>query len=116
MKSLISAMILMMILLVSVTACSQTAASTSADNDATVTQQVKISGPVAIESVVTEASDGTAGNFFFENWGKLLLGLLSFYDLVARLTPSEKDNSVVSFLTKLLNVVIPNFKKGGGIF
>lgn len=114
MKTIISAMILGLLLLASFTACSQTAASTSADNDATVTQQVKISGPVAIESAITEASDGTFGGFISANWGKLVLGLLSFYDLVARLTPTEKDNTIVTFLTKLLNAVIPNNKKGGG--
>lgn len=114
MKTFISAMLMMLILLVSVTACSQSDASTSADNDATVTQQVKISGPVAIESAITESSDGSVGGFISANWGKLFLGLLSFYEMVARMTPTEKDNTIVTFLTKLLNAVIPNRKKGGG--
>jgi hypothetical protein len=114
MKTIISAMILGLLLLISFTACSQTDASTPADNDATVTQQVKISGPVAIESAITETNGGTFGGFISANWGKLVLGLLSFYDLVARLTPTEKDNTIVTFLTKLLNAVIPNNKKGGG--
>lgn len=105
---------MMLILLVSVTACSQSAASTSEDNDATVTQQVKISGPVAIESAITETSDGSVGGFLSANWGKLVLGLLSFYEMVARMTPTEKDNTIVTFLSRLLDVVIPNKKKGGG--
>lgn len=114
MRTFISAMIMMLLLLASLSACSQSTASTSADNDATVTQQVKISGPVAIESAITETSDSSVGGFILANWGKLLLGLLSFYDVVARLTPTEKDNTVVTFLTNLLNYIIPNFKKGGG--
>lgn len=114
MKTIISAMLMMLILLISVSACSQSSASLPADSDATVTQQVKISGPVAVESAITETSDGTFGGFISANWGKLLLGLLSFYDLVARLTPTEKDNTIVTFLTNLLNAVIPNKKKGGG--
>lgn len=113
MKTLISALILMMVLMCSMASCSDSTASTSASNDATVTQNVKISGPVAVESVMA-TSEGD--NFFTENWGSLLLGLLGFYDTLARLTPSKKDNSIVSFLTKLLNVMIPNIKKGGGIF
>lgn len=114
MKTLISVMLMLLLLMVSVAACSQTNASNTADNDATVTQQVKISGPVAIESAITETSDGTFGGFISANWGKLLIGLLSFYDLVARLTPTEKDNTIVTFLTRLLDAVIPNKKKGGG--
>lgn len=113
MKTIISALILMMVLMVSMASCNDSTACTATDGDATVTQQVKISGPVAVESVMASAEgDG----FIARNWGSLLLGLLGFYDLVARLTPSTRDNSIVSFLTKLLNVVIPNFKKGGGIF
>ena len=86
------------------------------DSDATVTQNVKISSPVAVESSVIETSAGTPGGFLAEHWDKLLLGLLGFYDLVARLTPTTKDNSVVNFLTNLLNAVIPNLKMGGKIF
>jgi len=56
------------------------------------------------------------GNFLTENWGILLLGLLGFFDLVARLTPTEKDNSIVNFLLTILNAIIPNFRKGGGSF
>ena len=101
----------MMVLMVSIYACRHSTASTSNANDATVTQNVKISGQVAMAS-----QSATEGNFFAENWGALLMGLLGFYDLVARLTPTNKDNSVVSFLTKLFDVIIPNFKKGGGVF
>lgn len=107
-------MIMMLLLLASITACSQSEASTPADSDATVTQQVQISGPVAVESSITQSNDGSVGGFIIANWGKLLLGLLGFYDVVARLTPTEKDNTVVSFLTNLLNYIIPNLKKGGG--
>lgn len=116
MKTFISALILMLVLMVSMASCSDSTASTKADNDATVTQNVKISGPVAVESSTIETTDGTAGGFLGEHWGKLLLGLLGFYDLVARLTPTKKDNSIVTFLTGLFNAVIPNLKKGGGNF
>ncbi|HET6558021.1 MAG TPA: hypothetical protein VFG54_11950 [Prolixibacteraceae bacterium] len=113
MKTLISALILMLVLMGSMASCSDSTASSGTNNDATVTQNVKISGPVAVESVMASTE---GNNFFTENWGALLLGLLGFYDLVARLTPTSKDNSIVSFLTKLFNVVIPNIKKGGGVF
>lgn len=57
-----------------------------------------------------------AGSFFSNNWGTLVLGLLGFLDVVARLTPTEKDNSIVNLLVTVINAIIPNFKKGGGRF
>jgi len=64
----------------------------------------------------TNIGQETTSNFFSDNWGALILGLLGFIDLVARLTPTEKDNSIVNFLLSLFNAIIPNFKKGGGSF
>jgi hypothetical protein len=42
--------------------------------------------------------------------------MLGFFDLVARLTPKEKDNLIVYFLLTVFNAIIPNFRKGGGSF
>ena len=64
----------------------------------------------------TNVGQESTGNFFSDNWGALLMGILGFIDLVARLTPTEKDNSIVNFLMTLLNSIIPNLKKGGGSF
>jgi len=116
MKTIISALILMMVMMVTMTSNTQAMASVGSSSETSVKQCVEISGPVAVESTVIESTEGEQGNFFTNNWGALLLGLLSFYDTIARLTPSNKDNSIVSFLSKLFNVIIPNLKKGGGKF
>ena len=68
----------------------------------------------SIEAMVGDAEPVATGNFFTNNWGALLMGLLGFADLVARLTPSVKDNSILNFLSTILNAIIPNLKKGGG--
>lgn len=73
---------------------------------ATVTQEMGV--------VSLEAEKQSVGEFLSQNWGVLSLSLLSFLEVITRLTPSEKDNTVLSFVSKLLNVIIPNFKKGGG--
>ena len=70
----------------------------------------------SIEATVDDAVPVATGNFFTNNWGALLMGLLGFADLVARLTPSVKDNSILNFLSTILNAIIPNLKKGGGSF
>ena len=70
--------------------------------------------PIALDQ--TNDDKETSGNFLLDNWGAILIGLLGFFDLIARLTPSEKDNSIVNFLMSLFNTLIPNLKKGGGSF
>ncbi len=71
-----------------------------------------------VDNSVSESAGENAdtGNFFADNWGALLMGLLGFFDLVARLTPTEKDNSIINFLMSLFNTLVPNLKKGGGSF
>ena len=70
----------------------------------------------SIEATVGDLEPVAKSNFFTNNWGALLMGLLGFADLVTRLTPSVKDNSILNFLSSLLNAIIPNLKKGGGSF
>lgn len=55
-------------------------------------------------------------DFFAENWLVLSGGLLVFIELIVRLTPTKKDDSIVNWLNTLLGVFVPNFKKGGGTF
>lgn len=73
---------------------------------ATVTQEMGV--------VQVEAQKQTIGGFLAVNWGVLSLSLLSFLEVITRLTPTEKDNTVLTFLSNILNAIIPNFKKGGG--
>ena len=71
----------------------------------------------SIEATIGEPSVPTGkGNFFSNNWGALLMGVLGLGDLIARLTPSAKDNSIINFISSVINAIIPNFKKGGGSF
>lgn len=64
----------------------------------------------------TPNTETPEGNFFLENWAVLVLGVFSFLELVARLTPSQKDNSIVNLLISVFNALVPNLKKGGGSF
>jgi len=52
--------------------------------------------------------------FLKANWVELLLGILAFAEIVTRLTPSEKDNTVLGWIKSILNALLPNRKKGGG--
>ncbi|HEY3370142.1 MAG TPA: hypothetical protein VGK10_04790 [Prolixibacteraceae bacterium] len=78
--------------------------------------KASVAGDVQIAFEQTNADSENPGNFFLDNWGSLALGLLTFLDVVARLTPSTRDNSIVNLLTTIINAIIPNFRKGGGTF
>ena len=124
MKTFVSLMILMIGLLVTLPYCNQVQASNPTDQNSFLVDNPPIApadiaqeeGGVQVSPEQTNVEQESAGNFFSDNWGALLMGLLGFIDLIARLTPSEKDNSIVNFLMTLLNSIIPNLKKGGGSF
>lgn len=73
-------------------------------------------GNYKVELTQTTDQKEGLGKFLSRNWGALSLGFMGFLDLVARLTPSEKDNSVINFLHSVINALVPNLKKGGGKF
>lgn len=52
--------------------------------------------------------------FLKENWVPLLFGLMGFVEVIVRLTPTEKDNSIFNLIMTVLNALIPNRAKGGG--
>jgi hypothetical protein len=127
MRKFLSVMILMIGLLFSFSPGNEVKAATLTDQTSIAVDNPNIEpvgstkeeGGVASTSSATEESIpelAEGGNFFSDNWVALLLGLLGFFDLVARLTPTEKDNSIVNFLMTLFNAIIPNFRKGGGSF
>lgn len=124
MKTFVLLMILMIALLVTLPYGNQVQASNLSDQtffvvDSQSTAPAVLAqeeGGVQVKPEQTNVKQESANNFFSDNWGALLLGLLGFIDLIARLTPSEKDNSIVNFLMTLFNAIIPNFKKGGGSF
>ena len=41
---------------------------------------------------------------------------MALFEAIARLTPTEKDNNLLRTIQSWLDILIPNNKKGGGIF
>ena len=88
-------------------------ASTFADGLST---KATLTGDVKIDYENKNEFPEATGNFFTDNWGSLVIGFLGFLDIIARLTPTQTDNSVLSVLSKFMDAIIPNRKKGGGSF
>lgn len=117
MRKYISSMILILTLLLVMVVESK--AAPAGANDQSV---VKVENRQTAIATVTnetglmqiETDKQPIGGFLAKNWGILSLSLLSFLEVITRLTPTEKDNTVLNFLSTILNAIIPNFKKGGG--
>ncbi len=124
MRTLFSLLILMVGLLVVMPSTPIQASTSISSVNASFIEPVEIApapmvqeeGGVQATPEQTNVGQATTDSFLLDNWGALILGFLGFIDLVARLTPTEKDNSIVNFLLSLFNAIIPNFKKGGGSF
>ena len=46
----------------------------------------------------------------------LLAAVIGLAEVIVRLTPSEKDNSILKKIIDVLLFFLPNLKKGGGRF
>lgn len=117
MKNYISYTILLIALLIGMVTGAQGASSGFADPQSVKVENRQTATATVIQEmgmVQVQAEKQGLGGFLSVNWGILSLSLLSFLEVVTRLTPSEKDNTVLTFLSNILNAVIPNLKKGGG--
>ena len=52
--------------------------------------------------------------FISENWIVLLASLIGVVEVIVRLTPSDKDNSILNLIKRLIDAIVPNFRSGGG--
>lgn len=49
------------------------------------------------------------------NWQEIVLAIVALFEVVVRLTPTEKDNTILAKIIWVLNKLIPNRKKNGNI-
>lgn len=52
--------------------------------------------------------------FIAANWEWLVPALFILLEAVVRITPTEKDNSLLEKVKELFDFILPNLKKGGG--
>jgi len=70
---------------------------------------------INVSTVITDTATAiTFVEFIKTNWVVLLFGLLGFIEIIVRLTPTKKDDSVFNFIKKLIDFLIPNFSKLDG--
>lgn len=52
------------------------------------------------------------------NWAEILailVALVPLLDIVVRLTPTKKDDTLLGYVKKILDTFFPNKKSGGGV-
>lgn len=71
----------------------------------------------APDSTSTDTGTGSSVWLFLrQNFAVLLWGIVGLLEVIVRLTPSDRDNSLLNYLVTLLDKVIPNRRTGGGSF
>lgn len=68
---------------------------------------------VSDPATVTEAK--SFGKLLMENFYDIVIALLGLWELIARLTKTKYDVSIISWIMKVLNLFFPNRKSGGGV-
>lgn len=74
--------------------------------------------PVTPELVAAARAGGGLGGlgvWLQAHWGAVLFVALGIFEIIVRVTPSERDNSIFNFLKSLLDKLLPNAKVGGGL-
>ncbi len=67
---------------------------------------------VTVESQTRENS--SLKDFLSAHWAALVWALISLLEVVTRLTPTARDNSVLNFVKMILDSLVPNVRTGGG--
>lgn len=57
----------------------------------------------------------TVKDLLLNNWQAILMALIAFWEVIARLTPTTKDDTFLNILQTFLDKILPNFQKGGGV-
>lgn len=70
--------------------------------------------PAFAQEVVEPVGSMNLVDFLKENWIALIGGLIALAEVVVKLTPTEKDNSILKKIIDILFFFIPNLKSGGG--
>ena len=75
---------------------------------------VKATAQVEVTQAETETT--TMASFFKRNWGKILIALSGFTEIITRVVPTVADNSIFNLIKKVLDAIIPNNRINGGVF
>lgn len=89
---------------------------TASTSPAAQSGSAHLAGDIQVNFEPSEITSEAAANILTDNWGVIVLGLLTFAETIVRLTPTQKDNTILKFLVSIFNAVVPNKKKGGGVF
>ena len=47
------------------------------------------------------------------NWYVIIVAIIAFAEVIVRLTPTSKDDSIVNWIKRVIDVLVPNKTKRG---
>ncbi len=65
----------------------------------------------AQDSTIVVPIGGGISTWVTEHLGTVIVAILGIYELIARLVPTIKNYSIISFIVKILNQLVPNKKE-----
>ena len=71
---------------------------------------------IAYEQVTDTPRVLGATGFLGISWENISLTVLSVIEVIVRIIPSAKDNSILNFISRFINSLVPNLRKDGGTF
>lgn len=78
--------------------------------------QIATPAPDPIQSDPLQSDDVGWLNYVKSNFVTLAYALIAILEVIVRITPTERDNSLLSALKSLLDKLIPNRRVGGGTY
>lgn len=64
----------------------------------------------------TPPEDTSTKGWLMDNWGKIVLALVGCYEAVARIFPTIRSISILTWIMRILAYVVPDRAKQGGHF
>jgi len=61
-----------------------------------------------------EVASTSVVSFLSDNYIAILFAFLAFVEVIVRLTPTKKDDSILSFIMNIINAIFPNKSSDGG--
>ena len=80
------------------------------------TTKTNVSNDLKVAYEQQSDTAGTAAGFLGISWENISFAVLSVIEVIVRIIPSAKDNSILNFISRFINYLVPNLRTDGGTF
>jgi len=88
----------------------------SAANTDVNTTKTNVSNDLKVAYEQQSDTADTEAGFLGISWENISFAVLSVIEVIVRIIPSAKDNSILNFISRFINYLVPNLRTDGGTF